>query len=360
MTLIIAEAGVNHNGQEELAFSLVDAAHKAGADIVKFQTFKAKNLVTEEAKQAEYQVTNTQKQESQLAMLSRLELSYESHHKLVKYCESLGIEFLSTAFDLESLDFIIHDLGLTRLKLPSGELTNAPLVLAHARTGRDLIVSTGMATLSEIETALGVIAFGYIADESAAPSMSGFQKAYASEAGQKALKEKVIILHCTTEYPAPMEEINLRAMDTLGRAFDLTAGYSDHSEGITIPIAAAARGAALIEKHFTLDKNMEGPDHKASLEPQELEAMVKAIRQTEIALGSGVKTPTVSEVKNKSAARKSIVAATDIEKGEEFTESSLTIKRPGTGLPPYRYWELIGTKAKRDFKAGELIFEKET
>ncbi|MCX8821677.1 N-acetylneuraminate synthase [Vibrio parahaemolyticus] len=357
MTLIIAEAGVNHNGQEELAFALVDAAHEAGADIVKFQTFKAKNLVTEEAKQAEYQVTNTKKQESQLAMLSRLELSYEIHHDLVKYCNSLGIEFLSTAFDLESLDFLVNDLGLTRLKLPSGELTNAPLVLAHARTGCDLIVSTGMATLSEIEAALGVIAFGYTAAQDEKPSMLGFQEAYASEAGQKALKEKVTILHCTTEYPAPMAEINLRSMDTLGRAFDLAAGYSDHSEGITIPIAAVARGAVLIEKHFTLDKNMEGPDHKASLEPQELGAMVKAIRQIEVALGSSVKTPTESEVKNKAVARKSLVAATDIKKGEELTEFNLTIKRPGSGLSPYRYWELIGSKATKGYKAGELIIE---
>ncbi|OKA70932.1 N-acetylneuraminate synthase [Vibrio parahaemolyticus] len=357
MTLIIAEAGVNHNGQEELAFALVDAAHEAGADIVKFQTFKAKNLVTEEAKQAEYQVTNTKKQESQLAMLSRLELSYEIHHDLVKYCNSLGIEFLSTAFDLESLDFLVTDLGLTRLKLPSGELTNAPLVLAHARTGCDLIVSTGMATLSEIEAALGVIAFGYTAAQDEKPSMLGFQEAYASEAGQKALKEKVTILHCTTEYPAPMAEINLRSMDTLGRAFDLAAGYSDHSEGITIPIAAVARGAVLIEKHFTLDKNMEGPDHKASLEPQELGAMVKAIRQIEVALGSSVKTPTESEVKNKAVARKSLVAATDIKEGEELTELNLTIKRPGSGLSPYRYWELIGSKATKGYKAGELIIE---
>lgn len=357
MTLIIAEAGVNHNGREELAFALVDTAHKAGADIVKFQTFKAKNLVTEEAKQAEYQVTNTQKQESQLAMLSRLELSYEVHHNLVKYCNSLGIEFLSTAFDFESLDFLVNNLGLTRLKLPSGELTNAPLVLEHARTGCDLIVSTGMATLSEIETALGVIAFGYIADKNAVPSMLGFQEAYASEAGQAALKEKVTILHCTTEYPAPMEEINLRAMDTLARSFDLAAGYSDHSEGITIPIAAVARGAVLIEKHFTLDKNMEGPDHKASLEPRELEAMIKSIRQIEVALGSSVKTPTVSEIKNKAVARKSLVAATDIKQGEELTEFNLTIKRPGSGLSPYRYWELIGHRATKGYKAGELIFE---
>ncbi|MFA0056798.1 N-acetylneuraminate synthase [Vibrio echinoideorum] len=357
MTLIIAEAGVNHNGDEKLAFELVDAAYQAGADIVKFQTFKAKNLVTEEAKQAEYQAINTQKQESQLAMLSRLELSYDAHHQLVKHCEQLGIEFLSTAFDSESLDFLVNDLGLTHLKLPSGELTNAPLVLEHARTGCDLIVSTGMATLSEIEIALGVIAFGYTADDNAIPSTQAFQEAYVSDKGQQALKSKVTILHCTTEYPAPMEEINLKAMDTLGRAFDLPAGYSDHSQGITIPIAAVARGAVLIEKHFTLDNNMEGPDHKASLEPQDLTAMVSAIRQVELALGSSVKTPTVSEVKNKAVARKSLVAACDIAEGEEFSSENITIKRPGHGMSPYRYWDMLERSSSKAYQAGELIFE---
>ncbi|MDN3697693.1 N-acetylneuraminate synthase [Vibrio cortegadensis] len=357
MTLIIAEAGVNHNGDENLAFQLVDAAYHAGADIVKFQTFKAKNLVTEEAVQAEYQVTNTQKQESQLAMLSRLELSYDVHHQLVKHCESLGIEFLSTAFDSESLDFLVNDLGLTRLKIPSGEITNAPLVLEHARTGCDLIVSTGMATLSEVEAVLGVIAFGYTADKNAEPTELSFQQAYASEQGQKALRQKVTILHCTTEYPAPMAEINLKAMDTLGRAFELPAGYSDHSEGITIPIAAVARGAVLIEKHFTLDKNMEGPDHKASLEPTELTAMVTAIRQVEVALGVGVKSPTVSEVKNKAVARKSLVAAKAIQQGELITEDNLTIKRPGSGMSPYHYWTLLNQPASQDYQAGDLIFE---
>ncbi|WP_172564942.1 N-acetylneuraminate synthase [Vibrio navarrensis] len=357
MTLIIAEAGVNHNGDEALAFQLVDAAHQAGADIVKFQTFKAKNLVTEQAKQADYQVANTQKQESQLAMLSRLELSYAAHHQLVKHCQSLGIEFLSTAFDSESLDFLVNDLGLKRLKLPSGELTNAPLVLEHARTGCDLIVSTGMATLAEIEMALGVIAFGYTAADNAGPSVLAFQQAYASEAGQKALKEKVTILHCTTEYPAPMAEINLRAMDTLGKAFDLPAGYSDHSEGITIPIAAVARGAVLIEKHFTLDKNMEGPDHKASLEPDELTAMVKAIRQVEVALGTAVKSPTVSEVKNKAVARKSLVASQVIRAGESFSADNLTIKRPGSGMSPYQYWDMLERTASRDYQVGDLILE---
>ncbi|EDM69060.1 N-acetylneuraminate synthase [Moritella sp. PE36] len=357
MTLIIAEAGVNHNGDEQLAFKLVDAAHQAGADIVKFQTFKAKNLVTADAKQADYQVTNTQKKESQLAMLSRLELSYDAHHQLVKHCELLGIEFLSTAFDFESLDFLVNDLGLTRLKIPSGEITNAPLVLEHARTGCDLIVSTGMATLSDVEAVLGVIAFGYIADKNAAPSEFAFQQAYASELGQKTLKQKVTILHCTTEYPAPMAEINLKAMETLGHAFKLPAGYSDHSEGIIIPIAAVARGAVLIEKHFTLDKNMDGPDHKASLEPQELAAMVEAIRQVEVALGGGVKSPTVSEIKNKAVARKSLVASRVIKEGDLITEDNLTIKRPGSGMSPYHYWTLLNTFASKSYQVGDLIVE---
>ncbi|MEL0613782.1 N-acetylneuraminate synthase [Marinomonas arenicola] len=357
MTVVIAEAGVNHNGDEALAFKLIDAAHSAGADIVKFQTFKAKNLVTAEAVQADYQITNTGKQESQLAMLSRLELSYDAHHQLVDYCVKLGIEFLSTAFDSESLDFLVNDLKLTRLKIPSGEITNAPLVLQHARTGCDLIVSTGMATLAEIETALGVIAFGYTAAADAKPSMSEFQKAYSSKEGQKALKEKVIILHCTTEYPAPMAEINLKAMDTLGRSFDLPAGYSDHSKGIVIPIAAVARGAVLIEKHFTLDKLMEGPDHKASLEPDELAAMVEAIRQVEVSIGSPVKSPTVSEIKNKIVTRKSLVAAKSINTGEAFSSENLIIKRPGKGMSPYLYWDTLKRKASRDYQAGELIVE---
>jgi N-acetylneuraminate synthase len=357
MTLIIAEAGVNHNGDEKLAFELVDAAFRAGADIVKFQTFKAKNLVTAQAVQADYQITNTKKQESQLAMLSRLELSWDAHHALVKHCTKLGIEFLSTAFDSESLDFLVNELGIKRLKLPSGELTNAPLVLQHARTGCDIIVSTGMATLSEIEAALGVIAFGYTAEKDAEPGIEVFQRAYASSEGQKALREKVVILHCTTEYPAPMAEINLRVMDTLHQAFSLPAGYSDHSEGIVIPVAAVARGAVVIEKHFTLDKNMEGPDHKASLEPDELTEMIKAIRQVEIALGNTIKTPTISEIKNKAVARKSLVALKAIDSGEAFTAENLTIKRPGSGMSPYSYWELLGKKSAKSYQAGDLIIE---
>ena len=355
MTLIIAEAGVNHNGSRELAFRLVDAAHAAGADIVKFQTFKANKLASNLAKQAEYQVKNTGKEESQLEMLQRLELPFDLHYELVEHCKQLGIEFLSTAFDSESLSFLVYDLGLKRLKLPSGELTNAPLVLEYARTGCDIILSTGMASLAEIEDALGVIAFGLTRDKAAQPSYMSFREAYASVDGQAALRDKVTILHCTTEYPAPMNEINLRAMDTLGNSFGLCAGYSDHSEGIAIPIAAVARGAVVIEKHFTLDKAMDGPDHKASLDPHELGSMVAAIRAVECSLGSGVKAPTLSEVKNKSVARKSLVAMTGIANGEIFTTDNLTVKRPGTGINPFRYWDFLGKRASKSYKQDEEI-----
>lgn len=357
MTLIIAEAGVNHNGSEKLALKLVDAAHKAGADIVKFQTFKASKLVTATAEQADYQITNTQKKESQLAMLSRLELSFEFHLELVDYCNKLGIEFLSTAFDSESLKFLVNDLKLKKLKIPSGDLTNAPLVLEHAQTGCDLIVSTGMATLAEIETALAVIAFGYVATESEKPSIQAFENAYYSELGQKNLKEKVTILHCTTEYPAPLQDINLKAMDTIANAFKLPVGYSDHSAGITIPIAAVAREAKIIEKHFTLDQNMEGPDHKASLEPTQLKAMIEGIRNVELALGDGLKGPRPSEVKNKSVARKSLVADKVIKKGDIFSEENMTTKRPGSGQNPIGYWTLLDSESKNNYQIGELINE---
>jgi len=357
MTLIIAEAGVNHNGNEKLAFKLVDAAHKAGADIVKFQTFKASKLVTASTVQADYQIANTQKKESQLAMLSRLELTFEFHLELVEYCKKIGIEFLSTAFDSESLKFLVNDLKLKRLKIPSGDLTNAPLVLEHAQTGCDLIVSTGMATLAEIETALGVIAFGYLASQTEKPSIHAFEKAYYSELGQKLLKERVTILHCTTEYPAPLEDINLKAMDTIANAFKLPVGYSDHSAGINIPIAAVAREAKIIEKHFTLDQNMEGPDHKASLEPGQLKAMIDGIRNIELALGDGLKGPRPSEVKNKSVARKSLVAEQVIQKGTVFSKDNMTSKRPGSGQNPINYWGLLGSEAKNNYQIGDLINE---
>lgn len=356
-TTIIAEAGVNHNGSEELAFKLIDAAKDSGADIVKFQTFKAKNIVTTSAKLANYQIKNTQKVESQLAMLKRLELSYETHHKLIAYCHRRGIEFLSTAFDHQSLDFLVNDLGLKKLKIPSGEITNAPLILAHARTGCHLIVSTGMATLSEIEAALGVIAFGYISNINAEPDIHAFEAAYLSSEGQKVLQEKVTLLHCTSEYPAPFNEVNLKAINTLSTAFGLPTGYSDHTTGIAIPIAALVYGSVIIEKHFTLNKAMEGPDHKASLNPSELKSMVTAMREVEMAMGTGRKGPTMSEIDNKNVARKSIVATKNINKGEYFTAQNLDIKRPGTGMSPYQFWHLMDCTASQNYQVGELIIE---
>lgn len=357
MTLIIAEAGVNHNGDAKLARDLVTSAHKAGADIVKFQTFKAKNIVTEKATQANYQKKNLGREESQLAMLQRLELSHELHYELVTYCNELGIEFLSTAFDDESLNFLVNDLGLKRLKLPSGEITNAPLVLKHAQTGCDLIVSTGMATMAEIESVLGVIAYGYLNPTAKQATRTDFETAYASESGQQILREKVTVLHCTTEYPAPMEEINLNAMDTIASTFKLKVGYSDHSRGITIPIAAVAKGARIIEKHFTLDQNLEGPDHKASLEPDKLAEMVTAIRDVEKAMGDGVKRPTVSEINNKNIARKSLVAARSIEKGQVIKAEDIAIKRPGDGRSPYDYWQIVGEQSRHDYEAGDLLLD---
>ena len=356
-TLIIAEAGVNHNGSEDLAFKLVDAAVIAGADVVKFQTFKAKSLVTGGAEQAKYQTANIGKRESQLSMLRRLELSYAAHHRLLNYCEAKGIAFLSTAFDTESLKFLVNDLKLKTLKIPSGEMTNAPFILEHALTGCDLIVSTGMCDLADIEAALGVIAFGYIAEETAKPSIQAFKQAYASAEGQEALKRKVTLLHCTTEYPAPLTEVNLRVIDALSQAFDLETGYSDHTAGIAIPIAAVARGATIIEKHYTLDREMEGPDHKASLEPDELSSMIAGIRAVEMALGSSVKSPTVSELRNRAVVRKSLVAVSNVSKGEAFSPSNLGAKRPGTGLSPFMFWDLLGKTAQRDFSDGDVIDE---
>ncbi|MAL83381.1 MAG: N-acetylneuraminate synthase [Idiomarina sp.] len=357
MTLIIAEAGVNHNGDPELARELIKAARDAGADIVKFQTFKADKLVTKEAQQANYQTENTGKKESQYDMLKRLELPPELHYELVAYSNELGIEFLSTAFDDESLNFLVNDLGLKRLKVPSGEITNAPFLLAHARTQCDLVVSTGMATLAEIETALAIIAFGYLDKTTEKPALTDFEAAYASSEGQRVLQDKVTILHCTTEYPAPFDEINLNAMDTIHQAFKLPVGYSDHSDGIIIPIAAAAKGARIIEKHFTLDRHLEGPDHKASMEPEQLKQMVTSIRTIEKALGDGIKRPTKSEINNKPIARRSLVAARRLKAGQVITKEDIAVKRPGGGLSPIYYWHIQGKICKQNYEAGELIFE---
>ncbi|HEX3047551.1 MAG TPA: N-acetylneuraminate synthase [Bacillota bacterium] len=353
-TFIIAEAGVNHNGSLEMARRLVEVAAKAGADAIKFQTFRAQKLTSKTAPKAAYQIQTDGSNESQQAMLARLELGEQAHRVLIEDCRKLGILFLSTPFDLESLVLLAESLDLPRLKLSSGEITNGLLLLRSAQYGKPVILSTGMSTLGEVEAALGVLAFGYLSSKGQ-PSAAAFGQAYQSDEGQKQLQEKVTLLHCTTEYPAPFAEVNLEAMDTLKSAFRLPVGLSDHTPGIAIPIAAVARGAAMVEKHFTLDKGLPGPDHQASLEPEELRTMVRSIREVEAALGNYLKVPTTSELKNVSIVRKSLVANCQIKQGELFTEENLTMKRPGTGLSPMWYWEILGKKADRDYQPDEPV-----
>jgi len=330
-TYIIAEAGVNHNGSLKLAQKMIDVAVDAGADAVKFQTFKAEKVVSRYAPKAEYQKKTTGADEFQLEMVKKLELDEVAHKELLACCRSRNIQFLSTPFDLESID-LLNKLGLEIFKIPSGEITNLPYLRKIGALKKEIILSTGMSDLGEIENALNVL----------------------TGTGTK-LKD-ITILHCNTEYPTPMQDVNLKAMQTIKSAFPgVHVGYSDHTEGIEVPIAAVAMGAAIIEKHFTLDKNMEGPDHKASLEPDELTAMVKAIRNIETALGTGIKKPSSSELKNKTIARKSIVAARNICKGESFTEENLTVKRPGTGISPMRWDEVIGQLVQKDYKQDDMV-----
>lgn len=351
---IIAEAGVNHNGSIDMAKELIDVASDAGADAIKFQTFKAEEVISKYAPKAEYQKKTTAQDESQLDMIKKLQLDEETHYELVEHCKNRGIMFLSTPFDFMSIEFLANKLNLPILKIPSGEITNGPYLLKVAQTGKPIIMSTGMATLAEIETALGVLAFGYLKRRKK-PSLEAFHHAFCLKEGQKILKEKVTLLHCTTEYPAPFEEANLKAMHTLEVAFGLPVGLSDHTEGIAIPIAATAMEARVIEKHFTLDRNLPGPDHKASIEPQELKEMVKCIRHVELALGDGRKLPLPSEVKNIPIARKSLVAKKEIKKGEIFTEENLTVKRPGIGISPIRYWEFVGKTSSKSFSQDNPI-----
>jgi len=351
---IIAEAGVNHNGDLELARRLIDIAADAGADAVKFQTFQAGKLTSRQAPKAAYQKLNTTSEETQFEMLSKLELNAVAHRLLIDHCRRRDIQFLSTPFDPESMDLLAGTFDLPVLKIPSGEITNGPFLLKAARTGKILVLSTGMSTLGEIETALGVLAFGYL-DDNGQPSPEKMQRAYCSEAGQDALAAKVTLLHCTTEYPAPYEEVNLRAMVTMQHAFGLSVGLSDHTPGIAVPAAAVALGAVVIEKHFTLDKNMPGPDHSASLAPDELRAMIASVRQIEKALGDGRKIPSPAELKNRDVARKSLVAACPISKGESFREDNIAIKRPGTGLSPMAYWSLLNGAANRSYEKDDLI-----
>ncbi len=330
-TLIIAEAGVNHNGDIAKAKALIDKGAEAGVDFVKFQTFKAGNLVTKQAKRAAYQDKNTQDNDSQYEMLKKLELSQAVHQELIDYCTKKGVQFLSTGFDFESLEFLAG-LGITIAKIPSGEITNLPYLRKVATLFPEVILSTGMATISEIKDAVKVLTDNGIS------------------------KDKITILHCNTEYPTPMEDVNLKAMLHIQRELGVPVGYSDHTLGIEVPIAAVALGATVIEKHFTLDKTLPGPDHKASLEPEELKAMVMAIRNIEKAIGgSGLKEVSKSEAKNKPIARKSIVATKAIKKGDLFSAENLTVKRPGTGISPMQWDEVIGKTAKKDFEEDDLI-----
>lgn len=329
-TFIIAEAGVNHNGSLELAKRLVDVAVEAGADAVKFQTFKADKLVSRRAQKAEYQKQTTAAEETQYEMIKKLELDENAHSELIRYCREQQIMFLSTPFDHNSID-MLNDFGMPIFKIPSGEITNLPYLRHIGRLGKEVILSTGMADLGEVEDALDVL----------------------MQAGVP--KEKITVLHATTEYPCPIEEVNLRAMQTIRAAFGVKVGYSDHTQGIEVPIAAVVMGACVVEKHFTLDRSMEGPDHKASLEPEELQAMVRAIRQVTQALGDGIKKPSKSETKNIAVARKSIVAARPIKVGEPFSVDNITIKRPGNGISPMRWEEVLGQVARRDYQEDDLI-----
>jgi N,N'-diacetyllegionaminate synthase len=328
-TLIIAEAGVNHNGDIELAKQLVDAAAEAQVDYVKFQTFKAENLVSKSAKKADYQITNTKNDDSQYAMLKSLELSEEDHQVLMDYCKKKNVKFLSTAFDFDSIEFLKDKLDF--YKIPSGEITNYPYLVRVAKLGLPIVMSTGMANMQEVKEATEVLIDHGIA------------------------KENITILHCNTEYPTPMKDVNLSAMLTIEKELGVDVGYSDHTLGIEIPTAAVALGAKVIEKHFTIDRNLEGPDHAASLEPEELKAMVKAIRNIELAMGNGVKEPSESEKKNISVARKSIVAKRDIRKGELFSDENITVKRPGTGISPMKWNEVLGQMASHNYQIDENI-----
>jgi len=353
-TYIIAEAGVNHDGSLQRALDLVDVAAEAKADAVKFQTFKAEKLVTSTAPKAKYQVKQTGSSESQFMMLKKLELNKESHLKIREQCNLKGIQFLSTPFDIYSLHFLVQTLGIPKIKIPSGEITNGPLLLEAAKTGKPLIISTGMCNMEEVQVALGVIAFGGTRSDQK-PDLKKFNIAFESIEGKNYLKKNVTLLHCTSAYPTPFNEVNLKVMDTMASTFNLRVGYSDHTLGTSVSIAAVARGAEVIEKHFTLDKSLQGPDHQASLDPDELKTMIATIRQIEVALGQPQKYPTPSEIKNRDIVRKSLVSNQDIQSGEIFSEKNIDVKRPGTGTSPLKYWDWIGQKAEKDFKAEELL-----
>lgn len=357
-TFIIAEAGVNHNGEIEIARRLVDAAIEAGADAVKFQAFSPVHLATANAPKAAYQNRNDPESGSQIDLLRGLRLSDDEFVALRDHCEARGIEFLCSPFDQPSLEFLVRDLGINRLKIGSGEMANAPFLWNAARSGLPLIVSTGMSEMDEIALALGVIAHALgFGDQTAAPTEAVFLAALKGDEAQAALRRQVVLLHAVSDYPAKIEAVNLLAMGLMRERFGLDTGYSDHTEGIAVPIAAAALGAAVIEKHFTLDRTMKGPDHKASLEPNELTAMVRGIRQANTALGAPIKTLQASEAPTRTVARKSLVASAPIQSGETFTPDNLTTKRPGDGMAPIHYWSLLEKPASRAYGIDDQINE---
>lgn len=351
---VIAEAGVNHNGSVDMALKMVDVAADCGADYVKFQTFVPEEVMSRYAGKADYQKTTTDPGESMLEMSRSFWLDAPAHHVILDHCKKRGVPFLSTPFDQPSVDLLVHDLGLSLIKIPSGEITNLPLLLKAARSGASIILSSGMSTLGEVERALSVLAFGFI-DSASRPSLTACADAFAAAEGQAALKAKVTLMHCTTEYPSPYSDVNLRAMDTMAAAFGLPTGLSDHTPGVAVAIGAAARGAAMIEKHFTLDRTLPGPDHQASLEPAELAAMIAGVRAVEQALGDGIKRPAPSERKNMPIARKFLVARTAIKTGEPFSEANLAVKRCGGTLSAELYWDWLGRPAGRDYIEDEAV-----
>ncbi|CUH82391.1 N-acetylneuraminate synthase [Tropicibacter naphthalenivorans] len=353
-TLIIAEAGVNHNGDLNMALELVDKAAEAGADYVKFQTFKATKLASASAKKASYQTRTTDGAESQLAMLQRLELSVDDHKAIMARCDEKGVRFLSTPFDLDSLALLTDTFALPEIKLGSGELTNAPLLLAAGRTGVRIILSTGMGSLSEVEEALGVLAFA-MCREGLPKGRTDFADVLLDPAVWPVLAERVMLLHCTTEYPAAVEDTNLHAMETLRRAFGVQVGYSDHTVGEAVSLAAVALGACALEKHFTLDRTLPGPDHAASLEPGELTQLIRGVRAVELALGTGIKQPGAAEVANRAVARKSLLAARDLPEGHVLTLDDIAVKRPGDGISPMALWDMVGQVTTRATPEGDAL-----
>lgn len=352
---IIAEIGVNHNGQLDLAMKLIDTAKECGADAVKFQTFKAESLVTAYAEKADYQKENDAGSSTQLEMLKRLELSFEDHFKLKAYCEKQGIEFLSSAFDFECLNFLINDLKLQTIKVPSGETANYPFIYELAKSGVKAIVSTGMFEMSEIKTALSVMTKGYKNQPMDIKSLDQISLGEISNT----LKDKISLLHCTTAYPCTPEDANIRVVETFKNTFKVPVGFSDHTQGFAAAMASVSLGATVIEKHITLDCNMEGPDHKASLDPAAFRNYVSLIRETEKVLGSSEKKPTPIEFKNRVFARKSVVAKKEMKAGDVFSIENIDLKRPGSGMSPLYYWDIIGKKAARDLKKDEMILEKD-